>query len=158
MFVADEIVRIFKESSQPDIDIDNNTWAKWKSDLTLQNRIVMQALLHDAAEVYISDVPSPLKRIATLRPIIKELEYNLMKAIYISLNIKDPTVLEERLIKHADLIAQKIEAFTFMHSRGKHWEGLPEVSLERLQQFTAPVESLASYKMFMTRYNQLRDL
>jgi hypothetical protein len=78
-----------------------------------------------------------------------------MLAIYKSLGIIPPTDDEELIIKKADLIAQRIESYQFMPSRGKHWEGLPDVSLERLQQFSAPMDSLTSYKLFMEKFNSL---
>lgn len=122
-----------------------------------KNRITLLALLHDAAEAYTGDLPSPVKHLPELHPIIKEIEDNLMNAIYKSIGIVVPTDEEEAIIKQADRIAQKIEAHAFMMSRGKHWTNLPEVSLERLQQFSQPMDSLSSYKMFMDKFNSLRQ-
>jgi 5'-deoxynucleotidase YfbR-like HD superfamily hydrolase len=118
-------------------------------------RMTMLALLHDAAEVYTGDWPSPVKRIPELRPHIKALEAKLMTAIYAAIGIKPPTDLEEYTIKQGDRVAQKIEAHAFMPSRGKDWPDLPEVSLEKLQQFNEPVDSLRAYKMFMNKFNEL---
>jgi 5'-deoxynucleotidase YfbR-like HD superfamily hydrolase len=118
--------------------------------------LVLKALLHDAAEVYTGDWPSPVKRLPELYPIIKEIEAKLMAAIYVALDIDPPTDDEEKLIKKADRIAQKIEAHAFMPSRGKHWPNLPNVSLERLQQFDQPMSSLESYKEFIDKFNSLR--
>jgi hypothetical protein len=78
-----------------------------------------------------------------------------MTAIYKAMEVATPTAEEERLIKYADRIAQKIEAHAFMPSRGKHWPDLPDVSLERLQQFNAPLDSLTSYKLFLKRFEEL---
>jgi 5'-deoxynucleotidase YfbR-like HD superfamily hydrolase len=118
--------------------------------------LVLQALLHDAAEVYTGDWPSPVKRIPALYPVIKGIEAKLMSAIYWSLNLPEPTAEEEAIIKHADKVAQKIEAHAFMPSRGKHWPNLPDVSLERLQQFEQPMSSLDSYRAFLVKFNSLR--
>jgi 5'-deoxynucleotidase YfbR-like HD superfamily hydrolase len=118
-------------------------------------RMTMLALLHDAAEVYTGDWPSPVKRIPELRPHIKALEAKLMNAIYVALGIEPPTDYDEHIIKQADRVAQKIEAHAFMPSRGKDWPDLPEVSLEKLQQFNDPVDSLTAYKMFMKKFNEL---
>jgi hypothetical protein len=117
--------------------------------------IVLKALLHDAAEAYTGDLPSPVKHLPKLRPIIISIEDGLMAALYTSLNIVAPTKEEQEIIKQADRIAQKIEAHAFMMSRGKHWENLPEVTLERLQQFSEPLDSLTSYKLFMDKFNSL---
>lgn len=141
MFVADEVASllVYKDWSSPQA-----------------KRIIMLALLHDAAEVYTGDWPSPVKRITKLRPIIKKIEHDLMTAVYSAMDLLPPTEAEEKSIKQADKIAQKIEAHAFMPSRGKHWPDMPEVSLERLQQFSEPLDSLTSYKLFMEKFNSLR--
>lgn len=139
LFVALEVESMFKDGISEDV-----------------LRVILLALLHDAAEAYTGDLPSPVKHLPELRPVIVGIENNLMSAIYIKLNIAGPTEEEEELIKRADRIAQKIEAHAFMPSRGRHWENLPEVSLERLQQFSQPLDSLTSYKLFMDKFNSLR--
>lgn len=136
VFVADELL-YNTEITDPSID---------------RCRLVLLGLLHDAAEVYTGDWPSPIKRIPELRPHIKALEATLMAAIYQSFDIEPPTDAEEALIKRADRIAQKIEAHAFMPSRGRDWPDLPEVSLERLQQFDQPKDSITSYKLFMKKF------
>lgn len=123
-------------------------------------RIQMLALLHDAAEVYTGDIPSPIKRIPELRPILKKIEHELMMAIYTALNIAPPTEEEERIVKYADSFMQRVEAWHFMPSRGKHWEGLPEVSILDLQEFKMPMTSAESYREFLKTfeyYNQDKD-
>jgi hypothetical protein len=80
-----------------------------------------------------------------------------MTAVYKAMTLEPPTPEEEALIKKADKIAQKIEAHAFMPSRGKHWPDMPEVSLERLQSFNAPLDSLTSYKLFMEKFQQLKQ-
>lgn len=117
--------------------------------------IVLAALLHDGAECYTGDWPSPVKQLPELHPIIKQIEDGLMRAILVKLEIPFPTKYETDLIKRADKIAQKIEAHAFMQSRGKGWPALPEVSLVRLQQFAAPMDSLSAYNLFMDKFNSL---
>lgn len=148
MFVADEVELLMQAAVNAG---HNEHYAPYSTDL------VLKALLHDAAEVYTGDWPSPIKRIPTLRPIIKKIEADLDAAIYKSLGLEPMTSEEEHVIKTADKIAQKIEAHAFMPSRGKDWPDMPNVSLERLQQFSAPLDSLTSYKMFMDRFNSLRN-
>lgn len=149
MFVADEVEVLMKEAIKAGY---NEHYAPYSNDL------ILKALLHDAAEVYTGDLPSPMKRIPELRPIIKKIEAGLDAAIYASLDLAPMTEEDERIIKLADKIAQKIEANAFMPSRGKGWPDLPDVSLERLQQFSAPLDSLTSYKLFMERFNSLQLL
>jgi 5'-deoxynucleotidase YfbR-like HD superfamily hydrolase len=141
LFVAEEVARMTEDLSE------------FKN-----SNIVLHALLHDAAEAFLGDVPSPVKHLPELKPIIDTIENNLLVAIYISLEIYPPSENELKIIKTADRIAQKIEAHAFMMSRGSHWEGLPEVSLERLQQFQPPLDSLTSYKKFMSKFNELKGL
>lgn len=112
----------------------------------------LKALLHDAAEAYMGDWPSPVKQIPEIRPIIKGIEARVMGAICESLGVSPFTEEDEATIKVADRIAQKIEAHAFMPSRGRDWPGMPDVSLERLQQFAAPLPSLEAYKAFKERF------
>lgn len=119
--------------------------------------VVLAALLHDAAECYTGDLPSPVKHLPELHPIITRIEDGLMAAIYAKLGVPPPTQYERGLIKRADKIAQKIEAHAFMQSRGKDWPAMPDVSLVRLQQFAAPMDSLSAYNLFMNKFNSLME-
>lgn len=115
---------------------------------------VMMAVLHDASEIYTGDIPSPVKQIPELRAIVKKVEHKLMAAIYQAFNLPEPTELQEKIIKHADKIAQKIEAHAFMQSRGNHWPNMPHISLEKLQKFESPKKALESYHEFMAFFNE----
>jgi uncharacterized protein len=116
---------------------------------------ILKALLHDASEVYTGDVPSPVKKIPSLHPVFKELEHKLMEKIYEKYKLSPNSSFEDMLIKNADKWAQKVEAHAFMPSRGSHWEGMPEVTLEELQSFEEPLPALQSYKMFKSRFEEL---
>ena len=157
MFVADEVASLLSGSTATldKIHLPHAEWDAWMVCEEFRNDIILKALLHDAAEIYTGDWPSPVKRIKKLQPIIKQIEAGLMAAVYSAMHLAPPTDAEEKLIKYADKIAQKIEAHAFMPSRGKHWPDMPTVSLERLQQFNAPMESLASYKLFMEKFTAL---
>lgn len=119
--------------------------------------IGLHGCLHDAAEAYLSDLPSPVKRHPELRPIFKAMENTLEAAIYESMCIPLPTPEEHRLVKHADLIAQKIESYNYMVSRGRTWEGLDEihVSIEELQKFEDPMTSLHSFTKLKKFYDRM---
>ena len=131
-------------------DIENMGWPKG-----LNYDTVLKALLHDAAEVYVGDVPSPVKKIPSLQPVFKELEDRLMSAIFDAFNLAPMSSEEYKIIKTADKWAQKIEAHAFMPSRGKHWEGMPQVSLEELQSFDQPDTAINTYKAFIAKFNEL---
>jgi uncharacterized protein len=120
-------------------------------------RVQLHGLLHDAAEAYINDLPSPVKHIPEIHAVIKKLEDNLMLTIYRSLEIDPPTEEEERIVKIADKTQQAVEAYNFMYSRGKDWN-LPEVSFKKLQEFEQPLTSVESYDKFLFFFEQLKKL
>jgi 5'-deoxynucleotidase YfbR-like HD superfamily hydrolase len=120
-----------------------------------RNQILLRALLHDAAEAFTGDIPSPVKRIPELRPIIKEIEGKLQRVIleaFLGEGEYEDNSYED-IIKEADLIAQKIEAYNFMPSRGKNWAGLPDITPIKLQQFERPKSSLVVYEEFMEHFD-----
>lgn len=121
-------------------------------------RMALLGLLHDASEAYTGDVSGPLKKIPEFRPMIKKLENTIQDAIYYALGIDAPSHEDELIIKQGDLIAQRIEAYNFMPSRGLNWTNMPEVSIIKLQQFEMPVPSVQVYKEFMEMFNEQTQL
>lgn len=65
----------------------------------LSPRLVLAALLHDATECYMSDVPRPLKQ---LMPIYRQTESGLLDVIYEKFLGQPLTVEETRLLKEID--------------------------------------------------------
>lgn len=116
--------------------------------------IQLYGLLHDAAEAYINDLPSPVKHLPEIHPVIKKVEDNLMRVIYQSIGIRPPTDEEEFIIKEADKIQQAIESYNFMYSRGHDWN-LPKVSFKKLQEFEAPMVSIVAYDNFLLFFETL---
>lgn len=119
------------------------------------HRIQLLGLLHDAAEAYINDLPSPVKHIPEIHAVIKKLEDNLMLAIYKAVGISPMTPEEEIVVKSSDKIQQAVEAYNFMYSRGANWN-LPDVSFKKLQEFEPPMTSLEAYDKFLTVFGILR--
>lgn len=152
--VAQHSVLVAKKVEE-DIDAMGFTKAK---EYGVGYQTVLKALLHDASEVYTGDVPSPVKKIPSLYPVFKELEHKLMTKVYEKCGLPACSEYEEALIKRADKWSQKVEAHAFMPSRGKHWEGMPEVTLEELQSFEDPLPALESYKIFKERFEHLMQL
>ena len=135
---------LFHDSTEyPEIVVDGET-------------IFLKALLHDAHEAYTGDIPSPIKRIPELRETLKLIEGRLDHAIFSSFQLDETTDDEKRLIKYADRLAQAVESYQFMPSRGLDWN-LPSTSLVMLQQFPAPAEPLESYKKFIEKFEYYRD-
>jgi hypothetical protein len=123
----------------------------------IQLRMEMHGLLHDAAEAYIGDIPSPVKHIAGLKEAIDEVELKILQSIYKSFNIEFPTVEELKFVKFADMVQRTIEAYNFMYSRGKDWGDLPKVSLKKLQAFEGPIVAIEAYDRFITEFEYLRE-
>ena len=155
IFVADEVERLINAGTS-NIVTETEYWNVLSVMQSARNDLILKALLHDAAEAYTGDLPSPVKRLPTLSPIFKRIESQLMDSILLALDVGPMHDDEIKIIKYADRIAQKIEAHAFMTSRGKHWENMPDVSLEQLQGFPSPVPALDAYKMFLNRFNQLK--
>lgn len=126
---------------------------EWKYD---KNANLLKGLLHDAHEAYIGDIPSPIKKIPELRPTIKLIESKLDHAILTHFKLSDTTEEDKALIKFCDLIAQAIEGYQFMPSRGRNWV-LPKPSLIDIQQFSQPETSINSYKAFIEKFQYLSN-
>jgi 5'-deoxynucleotidase YfbR-like HD superfamily hydrolase len=117
-------------------------------------QIQLYGLLHDAAEAYINDLPSPVKHIPEIHAVIKKLEDRLMLTIYEALDIRPPTAEEEAIVKESDKIQQAVEAHNFMYSRGSDWN-LPKVTFKKLQEFEQPKTSVEAYELFLGYYEIL---
>jgi 5'-deoxynucleotidase YfbR-like HD superfamily hydrolase len=124
---------------------------------TSSKMVGVYGALHDAHEAYLSDLPSPVKRHPDLYPVIKAIEDKLDTAIYKSIGIDKPSEEVKKLIKHADNISKKIEAYNYMVSRGRTWEGLDDIhlSIQDLQEFEDPMPALKSFKKLKKFYKTL---
>jgi len=110
-------------------------------------------LTHDASEAYTGDVSGPLKKIPEFRPIIKTIEKKIQDAILEALGLLPLNDIEEQIVKAADVLAQRIEAYNFMVSRGQNWSNSPEVSILKLQEFEMPLNSSIVYERFLEMFN-----
>lgn len=118
--------------------------------------ILIKALLHDAHEAYTGDIPSPIKKIPELQETFKLIEMRLDHAIRTQFALGELTDAEKVVIKYCDKLAQAIEGYQFMPSRGFNWV-LPKPTLMKLQKFPQPKEAIDSYKDFILHYEYLRD-
>ena len=120
-----------------------------KSNVNLQ-ALNVAALMHDATEAYLVDLPSPVKRHEALREPYKALEHTMESAIWTAFDFPLLTPTETRIIVWADLVALQIEAAHLMPSRGRGWAGdLPEVSHYDLGLFPTVMNSADSYHAFL---------
>jgi 5'-deoxynucleotidase YfbR-like HD superfamily hydrolase len=139
LVVAYETVRLCQIEIGYERDLTPRETARW----------MLLGLLHDASEAYTGDVSGPLKKIPELRPVIKKIEHKIQDAIYKALGINPPSELEEKIVKMGDVLAQRIEAYNFMVSRGNGWSESPSVSIVKLQEFEMPKEAIEVYQDFL---------
>ncbi len=76
------------------------------------DRMQLIALLHDAHEMVLTDIPSPLKEL--FKPFINKLTYNLDIVIYQKFNIRPPNEKEKAYMHDIDRKAMLGEAKAFM--------------------------------------------
>ena len=114
-------------------------------------------LLHDAAEAFIGDIPSPVKHVPKLREVISNIEDTILNVIFKKFVGRLPTPTEWVSVKIKDKRAQFIEANTFMVSRGRGWIDRENhnISLIEMQSFPEPKASVVVYEEFMSSYRQL---
>lgn len=141
--VAQHSIQVMKE-------LHNNHSANYNHDL-----MGFHGLMHDTAEAYIGDIPSPIKHIPEFHEKIEEIESKILKCIYTAFNVELPTKAEAELIHHADMVQRAIEAYNFMYSRGKEWN-LPKISFQKMQEFEEPWNSIKAYDMFLYHFNELK--
>lgn len=79
----------------------------------------LAALLHDAAEAYMCDVPRPLK---ALLPEYKQIENRILNVIYIKYNI-DLTPIERKQIKLTDMMVTERERIDLMQDSNARESG-----------------------------------
>lgn len=120
-------------------------------------------LLHDAAECYIGDIPSPIKKIPEMKAVIDPIEENIIRAIFLKYMGRLDAGIQFKYwtaIKFFDKKACAIEAHAFMHSRGAQWPGREDydITLLELQQFESPQTSIVSYELFLNKFNELSTL
>lgn len=73
--------------------------AKILKSMGCSNRLVLIGLLHDSAEAYIGDIPSPIKKYIDG---IEEIEDNIFRCVLLHLGIDYPTVEEWDIVMEVD--------------------------------------------------------
>lgn len=126
---------------------------------TSNYKLAMYGLLHDSAEGFLGDIISPIKHIPTLHEVIEPIEQNLLNVIFDTLVCASPSIDEWNTIKFFDKKAQFIEAYWFMHSRGKCWENREKFNLTTLDyhKFPSLEESLVVYSKFLSKFTLLKE-
>ncbi|PIZ81725.1 phosphohydrolase [Candidatus Pacearchaeota archaeon CG_4_10_14_0_2_um_filter_30_11] len=104
------------------------------------------ALLHDAAETYIGDMVSPLKRFMLE---FKEIENKIEKIIFEKFGIKN---VNQKEIKRADNIALVTEMRDLMKSPPERWK---VASFEPIHEKIISMGPEESEKIFLKRFEEL---
>lgn len=84
--------------------------------------VIHFALLHDATEAYLVDLPSPIKHHSALKDVYKLMESQLNKIIMDKYGISEHNEVMNMIIRWADMYALQIEASNMMPSRGRGWQ------------------------------------
>jgi hypothetical protein len=121
-----------------------------------RTHLLLLALMHDAHETYLGDIPSPIKKVPELYQTFKLMESKFDHAIRGKFDLEEPWSDERKAIHFFDKLAQAIEGYQFMRSRGLNWH-LPRPTLALLQKFPAPMTAFQSYQAFLERYDYLRS-
>lgn len=83
--------------------------------------IVLMALLHDASEAYLVDIPTPVKNFLSN---YRAIEGPLMDAIIRKFYLPFEFDKLPEAIHYADILALKLETEKLIHSKGKNWQML----------------------------------
>ena len=112
-----------------------------------QKALAIEALLHDASEAYLKDIPTPLKR---LLPAYREIEARLTAIIRAKFGLPEK---ESDRVKHVDWIMLATERRDLMPCTADDW-GIPEYVRPMSQRINA-VHAGAALAMFHRRYLEL---
>jgi 5'-deoxynucleotidase YfbR-like HD superfamily hydrolase len=132
-------------------------------DLEFKRNVSLHGLLHDFAEAYIVDLPTPVKRIPGLYEAYKKVERNLdeiiLKRFKFDYVDKWPGMrrYSDYIVGWADMYALMVEAYHFMPSRGLTWN-LPGLrpQPQMLMSFRFPISAPIACEELKSRYEELK--
>jgi hypothetical protein len=125
-----------KKSEFADSELLEQSFYEWNSGLgpvlmtiteAESKRAVIEAFMHDWAEAYLVDLPTPIKRIPGLGEMYNKVENHMHATILHRFNltaIQDGGLIDV-IVRWADLLALSYEALTMVRSKGDGWRALP---------------------------------
>jgi hypothetical protein len=123
-----------------------------------------QGLMHDFAEAYLVDLPTPVKHLPGVYEAYKAAELKMDALIYETLGLgysanRFPAMWKaaQTIVAWADMYALLVEAYHFMPSRGLNWGvPLPRPSLTQIYKFRWPISNEEAYHELLARYEELK--
>lgn len=121
-------------------------------------------LMHDFAEAYLVDLPTPVKHLPGVYEAYKAAELRMDALIYERFGLAYSEQRHSAMWKFglmvvgwADMYALLVEAYHFMPSRGLTW-GIPleRPSLNQIYQFRWPVDNIQAYEELEERFYELK--
>ena len=113
--------------------------------------LALQALLHDAAETYISDVPRPLKR---LLPELVKIEESIIKRIFFKFGVDYPISKEVKEVDIKLLLAEQEILFEDQKDWGFNVEPFDKNPLEGIKIWAPGMETALR---FASRFDELKE-
>jgi hypothetical protein len=114
-------------------------------------KLQLAGLLHDAAEAYLSDIPSPIKQ---WLPDYKAMEAVVQNAVWTKFGI---TLTDEdaKSIKEADKDATSTEAYYLLRSKGRDWNSVLFTPNKKYRPRSLPPSE--AVQMFLHWYHELTN-
>ena len=111
----------------------------------------LAGLLHDAAEAYLSDIPSPIKQ---WLPDYKAMEDTVQKVINAKFEIQLSDA-DSKLLKEADKDATSTEAYYLLRSKGVDWNSVLFQPNKKYKPRSLPPSE--AVQMFLHWYHELTN-
>jgi hypothetical protein len=173
-FIDNEITKaVMGDPTTTIVDIENNTELRLWSDRqdTLRHGLdhhkrqqhALHGLMHDFAEAYLIDVPTPVKRLPGIYEAYRAAEEKIDLVIFKTLGLgyadkwHGTRDFGEFIVKWCDMLALKVEAYHLMPSRGMSWNlPLEDLDIDMLRSFVQPALSEQAYKELLIRFDELK--
>lgn len=128
--------------------------------------VAFHGLMHDFAEAYLSDLPTPVKRLPGVYEAYKKHELKFDMLIYETFGLpyggdKWPESFRRSqfIVGWADVYALQMEAWHGMPSRGRSWGAFPahrQLTIDELQTYPAILQGVDAYKLLLDRFSELQ--